>query len=75
MLCCGGALPGWLNNATATPALPACRARLNAGALPLLAGCRVNVYKDKIKNADRLPQLPQQAALQEALAGTYAELR
>ena len=77
MLCCA-AVGRSLDGSTTQqrpPALPACRARLNAGALPLLAGCRVNVYKDKIKNADRLPQLPQQAALQEALAGTYAELR
>lgn len=39
------------------------------------AGCRVNVYKDKVKNAGNLPALPQQAALHDALAGTYAELR
>lgn len=37
--------------------------------------CRVNVYKDKIKNAGSLPQLPQQASLADALAGSYAELR
>lgn len=36
---------------------------------------RVNVYKDKVKNAGGLPALPQQAALHDALAGTYAELR
>lgn len=36
---------------------------------------RVNVYKDKVKNAGSLPPLPQQQALHEALAGTYAELR
>lgn len=36
---------------------------------------RVNVYKDKVKNAGNLPPLPQQAALHDALAGTYAELR
>jgi hypothetical protein len=36
---------------------------------------RVNVYKDKIKNAGGLPALPQQQALHDALAGTYAELR
>jgi len=33
------------------------------------------VYKDKIKNAGNLPPLPQQAALAEALAGSYSELR
>ena len=36
---------------------------------------RVNVYKDRVKNAGGLPSLPQQAVLQDALAGTYAELR
>lgn len=36
---------------------------------------RVNVYKDRIKNAGALPQLPSQQALADALAGTYAELR
>lgn len=34
------------------------------------------MYKDKVKNAGAgLPALPQAAALQDALAGTYAELR
>lgn len=36
---------------------------------------RVNVYKDRVKNAGALPQLPSHAALADALAGTYAELR
>ena len=31
--------------------------------------------KDRVKNAGGLPSLPQQAVLQDALAGTYAELR
>lgn len=36
---------------------------------------RVNVYKDRIKNAGALPALPQQAALADALAGAHAEIR
>lgn len=36
---------------------------------------RVNVYKDKVKNAGNLPALPQRDALADALAGSYAELR
>ena len=36
---------------------------------------RVNVYKDRVKNAGQLPPLPQQAALAEALAAPYAALR
>lgn len=46
----------------------------NATALPCRHR-RVNVYKDKVKNAGGLPPLPQQAALHDALAGTYSELR
>jgi hypothetical protein len=35
---------------------------------------RVNVYKDRVRNAGALPPLPQVAALTEALAGPHAEL-
>eukprot|EP00887_Chlorella_sp_A99_P006145 scaffold22.g6145.t1 len=72
------------------PAAPASRLDLLEAPVPFVLGAlyktaevrarcggliRVNVYKDRIKNAGGLPPLPQAAALAEALAGTYAELR
>lgn len=36
---------------------------------------RVNVYKDRVKNAGSLPALPSVGALHDALLGTYTELR
>ena len=35
---------------------------------------RVNVYKDRVRNAGSLPPLPQATELADALAGPYAEL-
>lgn len=70
--CCCLVVPCWHPNAAQNALLCAHVPRL----LPVyVLYRRVNVYKDKIKNAGGLPALPQQQALHDALAGTYAELR